>query len=301
MNSEEIGQPSLRERFSPEAFAAIRAHPRFEAAMRASNNNMLGMYESDPVSGGALRDIGRMLAAMLALHLHYTGGLTLARLRDLCEQLNITSRGRAFAILGLLRLVGYVRPAEGHGDGRVRAYEPTEALREIIRHRFLIEMDAAIMVGLEAGIEPIRSRFQEPEVFAAFMAMTADTLFSALQTSRAEKFDFDIFSHRTAGLVILGELLAGASADDSFPPKGKIRISLSALSRKFKVSRTHVMRLLRDAEAAQLIARGDNENEGYILPKLQWELQGYFAAGFLIIAACCRAASERLEAAPRGA
>ena len=58
-----------------------------------------------------------------------------------------------------------------------------------------------------------------------------------------------VFAERNGGLMILFSLVIAADLDDTMPPTRPVRVSISELARRFSVSRVHVGRLLRDAEA----------------------------------------------------
>ena len=107
------------------------------------------------------------------------------------------------------------------------------------------------------------------------------------------------FAERNAGLMILSSLVIAGEADDTMPPARSVRPSISELARRFSVSRAHVLRLLRDAEADGLIERTGSAQESIqVLPPLSLALQQSVATMFLFFAHCARAAvaeSERHE------
>jgi DNA-binding MarR family transcriptional regulator len=95
--------------------------------------------------------------------------------------------------------------------------------------------------------------------------------------------------------VVLSLFLAG-EPDDSFPPTRPIRISISALSRRFAVSRPHVTNLLRDAEQEGFLRRGGPQGEEIVLlPLLSDAAQNFFATAFLFQAESAREALADLR------
>jgi DNA-binding MarR family transcriptional regulator len=100
-----------------------------------------------------------------------------------------------------------------------------------------------------------------------------------------------VFAERNAGLMILFSLVIAADPDDTIPPTRPVRVSISELARRFSVSRVHVGRLLRDAEAEGLIERAGNTQDAItLLPPLTRALRQSTALVFLFFAHCARAA-----------
>lgn len=78
-----------------EGAARVLAHQHAARAARALAANMLASIEGHEALASICRDAGRYVAAMVALHLHFDGGLTLPKLKDTCFASGFLSRGRA--------------------------------------------------------------------------------------------------------------------------------------------------------------------------------------------------------------
>src|SRR5438477_12980641 len=77
-----------------EAVAALRAHPRFPDAFRASIEGLVAVYRRNRLVGQVLNDRGRVIFGILALYLHYapdTGGLTASAMKALCVETGLCS------------------------------------------------------------------------------------------------------------------------------------------------------------------------------------------------------------------
>jgi hypothetical protein len=99
------------------------------------------------------------------------------------------------------------------------------------------------------------------------------------------------FSDRDAGVLILFALMLQADEEDVLPSDAALPLSIAALARRFKVSRTHVLRLIRDAEAAGLISRiGERGEQILFAPQLREDLRRFFAGTFQLAALCALAA-----------
>jgi DNA-binding GntR family transcriptional regulator len=66
-----------------------------------------------------------------------------------------------------------------------------------------------------------------------------------------------------------------------------VPLSIAALARRFRVSRTHVLRLIRDAESAGLLIRlGEKGELVSFAPQLRQGIRDFFAAIFQLTALC---------------
>ena len=279
---------------SPEAAAALCRHPNFAQAMRAVLTDNVSLYRGNRILNYVGYDRGRLVVAMLAFYLHAsrrpgdpTSGLTAQSLKSLCVEQDVCSPGRARAMLSLLRLFGYIAAAPA-GDRRFKLLAPTELLTESLRQRWSA-MFAAIALVL-------------PEAAAAGAALDRDDFLGALVRRGMDHYrtgvrllqfapELRVFAERNAGLMILFSLVIAADPDDTMPPTRPVRVSISELARRFSVSRVHVGRLLRDAEAEGLVERtGSAPDAITLLPPVSRALRHAAALVFLFFAHCARAA-----------
>jgi hypothetical protein len=287
---------------SPTAMAALCGHPNFADAMRAMLAENVRLYRGNRILNYVGYDRGRLIVGILAYYLHVTrsgadptSGLTAQRLKALCAEQDVCSPGRARAMLSLLQLFGYMAPAPG-SDRRYKLLAPTELLTAFLRERWS---------GMFAAIALLK-----PEGAAARAALEREDFLAALTRAIVEEFrtgvraitftpELGAFAEHNAGPMILASLAIAGERDDSMPPSRPIRISISELARRFSVSRAHVLRLLREVEAAGLIARTGAETIT-LKPPLAHGLRQAVAALFLFFAHCARAALASEASGQRG-
>lgn len=236
-----------------ENYARLRADPRYGQAVRAFASTMLAAGDADPVLDGVLKDAGRNVAAMCCVHLHFSGGLTLPRLKALCAQFGLVSPGRARAMLLYLRYLRYVEPLPAM-RGTAQLYGPTQAF--LTAWSRLIHAVLRAMQILEPGVEVLASQFHKAGVFEACARHACELILLTANQGNLESPYFRIFMHRYAGRQIVNTLLQ-ASGNDTFPPREPIPISLTGAAERFGVSRIHVRRLLNAAQEEGLIRRCD--------------------------------------------
>jgi hypothetical protein len=284
---------------SREAAAALCQHPRFPDAMRAVLTDNVRLYRGNRILNYVGYDRGRLIVSLLAFYLHAsrdpddpTSGLTAHRVKALCVEQDVCSPGRARAMLSVLRLFGYVAPAPA-GDRRYKLLMPTELLIESVRQRWGVMFAAMALVLPDAG--------------AAHAALARDEFLAALVRRMGEAYRAGVrplqftpelgpFADRNAGLMILSSLVIAGESDDTMPPMRPVRLSISELARRFSVSRAHVLRLLRDAEADGLIGRtGPAQESIQLLPPLSNALRHSVAMVFLFFAHSAGAALAEIE------
>ncbi len=230
--------------------AALTAHPRFADAARALAANMLAAGESDKALDGVFKDAGRYVAALWALYLHVTEGLTLPRLKEVCASSGYLSPGRARALLLYLRHLGYVEPITVGTRAAPSRYAPTPV--------FVAAWSAHLRAALEATrvVEPavavVLDRLDERAVFDGLARIQGALLLQSAQRLDQGDALIRVFQHRYAGLQVLFLLLIDGGTD-AFPSAGPIAFSITKVARRFGVSRIHLRRLLDEAQREGLL------------------------------------------------
>jgi len=236
---------SWRVQNAPTDFHAARvlAHPRFAEAARALAANSLAAGDNDKALAGIQKDAGRYVAAMWAMHLHVSGGLTLPRLKEICAASGFLSPGRARAMLFYMRYLGYITAAE-RGRGEPQRYVPTVSFRQSWRAQHRAALEAASVV--EPAVQLVLDRLDEDLVLDRISQFQAEGLLSLSRVRDQQTSLIRIFMHRLAGNQIIFTLVTQGAGDD-FPPYGEIAFSIAAAAQHFGVSRIHIRRILNDA------------------------------------------------------
>lgn len=241
---------------SAELIASVRAHPRFGEALRHSVTKAIDHIKVDPQLHSTFRDLGHVMLASLALFMDATGGLTHRRLRDLSASSGALSSGRAAALLLRLQFIGYVKGAPDHKNGSVRIYVPTDKMKAAYRKRLIIDLESIAMLAPEA--QPIVDGFDD-ERFRAYMAEMGKLMLSLGPRSHPDLAAFDAITNRNSGVLFLYMLAKEAWKSGTFPQPGTIHLNASGMARALGVSRMHVLRLLREAEAGGYLERQDGD------------------------------------------
>jgi hypothetical protein len=257
------------------------------------------MYHGRRLSHWLMDDRGQLLFSYYALYLHFSrdpadssAGLTPTRMKSICKELDICGEGRTAAMLWLMRLGGYLTPDSPSPDRRQRHLVPTPRLIDLLKQRWHLHF--AAMAPLFPDGEAMLRALDNPDFIGAFAVALAARFRAGFRFSDDPAF-LRLTEHN-AGMLLLGTLIARGAADDTVPPTRPVAISISALARRFAVSRAHVIQLLDDAAADGLIARSqDDGNTIMVLPPLAEALVNMLATMFLYFADCARAAQAVLQ------
>jgi DNA-binding MarR family transcriptional regulator len=278
---------------APKDMAFMIAQPRFADACRNSIRSSTVRHGRNRLLTRVTRDISRLIYGYIVLYLDARGGITLSAIQELSREIGLASPGRAQAILFHLRAIGYIKTDPASTDRRSRRYVPSLEMRGSFREVLADELRAFSLIEPDAGIAA--DRLIEPEFFRAFMVRFGRGILVGLQTKPARVITH--FAEPNAGLIILWDILSSAQEGDCYPPRGPLKMSVTELSQKYGVSRSHVFRLLRDAEKLGLLKRNADEQTGTITDVLARDVAEFQVAVFLGLAACCQAAFQMTAAA----
>jgi hypothetical protein len=276
---------------SPESVAALRAHPKFVDAARMMMRDVISIYDGNRILNQVMNDRGRVVFGALAFYLHFSrdpgdpaGGLTAARMKALCAETGLCSTGRAAAMLLLMRYAGYLAAVPDDNGGRTQRLMPTDRMFESQRQRLSGHLRAMSLL-LPEGTEGLANLHRLD--FIASMACQFGESFRAgfriLDTSPA----LYPLVERNAGLMILFSLFLASDAHADMTSERPAAISIAALARRFGVSRPHVLKLLRDAQALGFVRRGGGNGEQILVqPALGAAVQDFVATVFLFLGQC---------------
>jgi hypothetical protein len=184
-------------------------------------------------------------------------------------------------MLSLMRVAGYLERAAVTGDKRVRRLVPTAKLLDVQRQRLRRQFEAIAIVLPEA--QRASASLGVPE-FENALALAIGQEFMSGTRLLSHSPDLKPFAEYSAGMVVLFSLMLATLSQGSFAIGGPLAVSISELARRFRVSRTQVLRLLREAEAGGLLARAGTNYESVVLcPKLKHDMLNMFAVIYLFL------------------
>jgi len=228
-----------------DAYSRVLADPNFGRAARALVGGMAELSDADRALDGVFKDAGRYVAALWAMYLHATDGITLPRLKAVCAASRLLSPGRARAMLIYLQHLGYLAPDPVAAVRPPVRYHPTPAFLDAWRLHLRAALDAAAV--LEPGAARVSEALAQPGVLEVFCAHHARGLLESVRAADQSAHYMAVFMHRHAGNQIAQTLILDDHGGD-FPSTRPVAVNAGALARRFGVSRIHVRRLFEAAE-----------------------------------------------------
>lgn len=270
--------------------AAMAARPEFVAAMRRSAANKANLFLRQPQIHRFAIDKGSSLLNVFVTCLHYSDqGLTLAALKGLCADSKLCSSGRVVAFVAAMRKRGDILPAEPASRSRTRQLILGDQFLSFQKERLRAEISAAALLS-PLGDEGLKA-FADERFFTCYMKVVLGLVY-AYRTTVANTPVVEFFSERHGGMLVLHDVMAAnENALQSLP----VAISVSAMSKRFRISRAHILKLLRDAHAEGLVTWHAESRELTLSPEFVLSLKRYFGSIFTSTIYCLSVALAQLK------
>ncbi len=231
----------------------LAAHPALHVRLRHQARLLLDAYEANPRIASVFATQQRWLMAHAALAIHFrgvtrgeSGHFTAARFLEAIARHGVASRNTADSFLKEMVKYDYARLLPGGVDRRSRPLEPTQASLDSIRGWLMVHLST--LDGFDDG-RRLATFLDTPDSSAILHPLVADGLLSSRRV-REPAGTFSLFTWLDNGGNIMDWLIAGmeeAPAGTARIPTGLV--STAAMAEWLKLSRTHLSRKLRDAEA----------------------------------------------------
>jgi hypothetical protein len=259
------------------AVRRLRALPQFQPASLRFTYYLLSMHQTDTAFMDVMNDIQRAFFAFFVLYLDARGAITHTGIMQLCQDLGFTSLSRAGAILMQWRMSRFLVTDALQSGRRGRRYLPNPDVVAAFRRSFAktIESIAVIEPAALAVVRLLDGR----DTFKAFVVSLGDDLIGSIKGG--QRNEISLFDQRNVGLAILNRLAVSAPDGRTYPAEGPVPLSINALANEFRVSRTHVRKLIGDAEARGLMRRDASGTAIILQAPLREALADYQAAAFL--------------------
>ena len=234
----------------------IREHPRFAAAAGRSVQNYLAWRASLGVLNKLVSNLARERILEHVLFLHFNRdtqgghGATFERLASSSELRDRIGSRAVRTALRLAQIAGHVAISRSFDDGRLRIYQPTDALLKHAREYYAIFLDVLEELTPELGA---RGRLRDDPAYLEGLIGRIGRSYLAGQRSVGEKLDaFDTLLRLEGGRPILATVVDCQLRGLELPPAPE-------LARRYHISASQARAVLKAAEARgllQLAGRG---------------------------------------------
>lgn len=231
---------------------------------------MVQAFEANPRLASVFATQQRWLMAHVALALYFRSqdkGFKITEFVEMVALYKVASRNTADTFIKEMLHYDFARIVPGRSDRRIRPIEPTEAsLQEI--HGWLA-VHLATLDGLDGG-RRTETYLAAPDLLFRTQPLVADALLSSPKVREPEK-TFSLFTWLNNGGIVMDRIIAGIDDADT----GSERIATAITSVKemaawLRLSRSHLVRKLRDAEALGSIGWQGKRGQS-----VMWVSQGF--------------------------
>ncbi len=250
----------LSSRTTPGAWRRIlvlRDHPNFLNGLARYGELVPDYFSNNIILNKVVTEAWRFEILVYCLYLYDTrdpddprSGLTVANLQRICARQQCASRGRVLAILGIMRLGGYLRRIKSPLDSRVVQLEPSEGFVGVVEgwnRRIFQIIDAIAPEGELAHCHATRPRFGWDMRRRGAEAVLAGW-------KMLDPFpEVNHFVSRDGGWMLLLTCVAKALEPSGGREIAPVSLDLKTFGARFGVSRSHLRRLLEAAYAEGLL------------------------------------------------
>ncbi|OJT97034.1 MAG: hypothetical protein BGN83_11880 [Rhizobium sp. 63-7] len=229
-------------------------HPRFYECIREQSRMLLGMAAQNARHASVFSTQQRWLLAHLGLSLYFertaanpAGGLINARFLELVREYDIASRNTADSFMKEMihyKAIRYVSDIKGK---RMRPLEPSEVTLAAVGGWLAIHL--SVLDRLDGGGRTAAFGADPERLLARVQPRIARGLLSS-KAVREPEDTFSLFTWLNNGGIVMDSLIAGISETDPEADQVPTDVqSVADLAGRLMLSRTHLTRKLRSAEA----------------------------------------------------
>lgn len=218
--------------------SGLTAMPRFDEAMLAGAASFVSFYRGNWLLNRVANDRGRVIAALMMLDLHFSGGkrgFTVSQLREQARRYGVCSPNRMTALAALLRVGGFLAPMSG-GDSRQRKLAPSQMLFDLHRARLHGLLSANAMI--QPDIAPAIAALDDEDVLGDIVSVYLGYWRAGHRAIGNDPL-LNVLIERDAAITVLFLMMIGASRGEGY--------RVSDLARQFAISRTHALVIMREA------------------------------------------------------
>lgn len=239
--------------FMPLSVEQISSHPRMVAALKQQSRTMLEVYDSSPRLSAVFASQQRWLMAHIGLALYFRSHidplhrrLTVAHFIENVLVHGIASRNTADAFVKEMLNYQFIRMLSNSADKRSRPIQMTDDCLEIVSA--WVALHLTTLDALDDG-QRMEVFSRRPELISRIEPLIADGLL-ARPAIRNPSGTFSLFAWLDKGGIVLDRITAGLGDVPTNAERIPTEIiSATEMAQWLNLSRSHLMRKLREAEA----------------------------------------------------
>ena len=252
----------------------ILALPTLHDHVQIQSASLINLFDHDSRLTAVFATQQRWLMSHIGLSLYFRtsadnpgGGLYLAAFLDAVQKHKVASRNTADAYIKELVNYKYISLASDLNDKRLRTMQPTRQVIEIFGG--WLQVHLASLDNL-AGGQRLQTFQHNPSIVAALQPLIADGLLAAKAVRNPEK-TFSLFTWLDNGGLVMDWLIANMERAPHAAERVHVgAFSVGEMAARLNLSRTHLARKLKEAEALGSIGWDGRRGHSHI-----WVSQGF--------------------------
>jgi hypothetical protein len=230
----------------------IAGHPALHWAIRRQSQAMVESFSANPRLGSVFATQQRWLMGHAGAALYFRrhqpghgGAFSTARFLEVIRQHNVASRNTGHAFIQEMLNYKFVRYAPGGEDKRVRPMEPSPQAVETLSGWAMVHLSS--LDSLDGGSR-LGTYLANADALARLQPLICDRLLVSPAVREPQR-TFSLFTWLNHGGNVMDWLISGIdpAADGDRVPTAVL--SIADMAAWLKLSRTHLARKLREAEA----------------------------------------------------
>ncbi|SDP52397.1 helix-turn-helix domain-containing protein [Phyllobacterium sp. OV277] len=234
--------------------AILRRNPNFGAAATDYANGAVRIFEGRYMANKVMANVARQVICMSILALHFTRsngnhGATISGIQNITSGLKLCSKNTTAATIDLLENIGLVTRVLDESDHRNHLIQPTNKMIFGIRRITGIALSAADKLfpsrhykQLIEGSDDFVERYFASSLHSL---LNISTMISKLHSSK-------LFAISDGGGILLCKLMS-MKGQPSTVTENTVCFPYDDIGHLYGVSRTHIRRLMKRAEAEGLV------------------------------------------------
>jgi hypothetical protein len=232
----------------------LRRKPEFAAVAAAYAGETVRLFEGRYLANKAMANVARQTVCVAILSSHFghadqSGGAFLSSIQTLTTAMRVCSKNTTAATVALLERLGLVVRAENRDDRRWLHIRPTEHLISAARDFRRISLAAADALFPRGNYQVLFDGDQAVQERCFAIGLYS---YIAIYSSVFDLEESHVFTSTDGGMVLLLKLLSLRGTDES-SDGNVVEFPFDEIGSLFGLSRTHVRRLMRKAEAGGFV------------------------------------------------
>ncbi|MBZ9603715.1 hypothetical protein [Phyllobacterium chamaecytisi] len=239
-----------RSRWLVQRVAILRNNPHFAPAALIFSQGVVNLFEGHYMANKVMATMARQVICMavLALHFDHTSGshgATISAIQRITTDAKLCSLSATAASIDLLEKIGLVKRIQDETDHRIHLIQPTDSLLGCAKKIVAVAVAAADRLF---PLRHYRDLLDDAGFLERYFASSLQSLLD-ISTWISDQPGSRLFAASGSGEILLCKLMSLKKS----PGDNLVSFPFDEIGSLYGVSRTHIRRLMKRAEAEGLV------------------------------------------------